>query len=92
MRGTRVGIVDASIDEELLASLGAIPVEVKDDSRLLRLLDEGRADYVLLTMTTLPAALGEALRIAIGWSTPGKTCSFPAPWGYPLPTPCCSRS
>ena len=58
VRGTRVGIVDASIDEELLASLGAIPVEVKDDSRLLRLLDEGRADYVLLTMTTLPAALG----------------------------------
>jgi len=58
LRGTRVGIVDASIDEELLASQGALPVVVKDDSRLLRLLDEGRADYVLLTMTTLPAALG----------------------------------
>ncbi|MGL6150886.1 MAG: transporter substrate-binding domain-containing protein, partial [Aeromonas sobria] len=58
LRGTRVGIVDASIDEELLASLGAYPVAVKDDSRLLPLLDEGRVDYVLLTMTTLPAALG----------------------------------
>ncbi|HEH9418195.1 TPA: transporter substrate-binding domain-containing protein [Aeromonas sobria] len=58
LRGSRVGIVDASIDEELLASLGALPVEVKDDSRLLPLLDEGRVDYVLLTMTTLPAALG----------------------------------
>ncbi|WP_068977777.1 ATP-binding protein [Aeromonas sp. EERV15] len=58
LRGMRVGIVDASIDEELLASLGALPVEVKDDSRLLRLLDEGRADYILLTMTTLPTTLG----------------------------------
>ncbi len=58
LRGKRVAIVDGSVDGELLASIGAHAVEVNDDSRLLGVVDSGEADYALLTLMTLPAAMG----------------------------------
>ncbi|WP_241462261.1 ATP-binding protein [Aeromonas finlandensis] len=77
LRGRRVGIVDGSVDRELLVSLDAVPVEVSDDGRLLGLLDSGKADYVLLTMTTLPAAMGRGFEERYQVVYSGKNLRLP---------------
>lgn len=63
LRGKRVGIVHGSVDKELLASIGAHPVPVNNDNRLLELLDNGDADYVLLSMPSMNKRISERYQI-----------------------------
>lgn len=63
LRGKRVGIVHGSVDKELLASIGAHPVPVNNDNRLLELLDNDDADYVLLSMPSMNKRISERYQI-----------------------------
>ncbi|TNH83584.1 ATP-binding protein [Aeromonas sobria] len=63
LRGKRVGMVHGSVDKELLANIGAHPIQVNNDNRLLELLDHGDADYVLLTMPSLNKRVSEHYQI-----------------------------
>ncbi|MFM5715676.1 ATP-binding protein [Aeromonas allosaccharophila] len=63
LRGKRVGMVHGSVDKELLSSIGAHPIQVNNDNRLLELLDHGDADYVLLTMPSLNKRVSEHYQI-----------------------------
>ncbi|MBZ6070819.1 ATP-binding protein [Aeromonas schubertii] len=53
LRGKRVGMVAASVEGEMLDAVGATTVLVPSDNQLLALLDAGRVDYVLMSISTL---------------------------------------
>ncbi|MFM1643202.1 ATP-binding protein [Aeromonas salmonicida] len=57
LKGHKVGIVGGSVEELVLKEVGAYPVTVSSDTRLLPLLDQNEVDYVLMSMTTLQLAL-----------------------------------
>ncbi|MDM5074000.1 ATP-binding protein [Aeromonas bestiarum] len=57
LKGHKVGIVGGSVEELILEEVGAYPVTVSSDTRLLPLLDQHEVDYVLMSMTTLEQAL-----------------------------------
>lgn len=57
LKGRRVGIVGGSVEELVLKEVGASPVAVSSDTKLLPLLDGHQVDYVLMSMTTLEQAL-----------------------------------
>ncbi|HDX9008827.1 TPA: transporter substrate-binding domain-containing protein [Aeromonas dhakensis] len=57
LKGRRVGIVGGSVEELVLKEVGANPVAVSSDTKLLPLLDGHQVDYVLMSMTTLEQAL-----------------------------------
>ncbi|WP_033136259.1 ATP-binding protein [Aeromonas finlandensis] len=63
LRGKRVGMVDGSIDRDVLIRVGAHPVRVNDDNSLLALLDKGDADYLLLTMPSMNRRVNERYHI-----------------------------
>lgn len=57
LKGHKVGIVGGSVEELILEEVGAYPVTVSSDTKLLPLLDQHEVDYVLMSMTTLEQAL-----------------------------------
>ncbi|MGY3892294.1 ATP-binding protein [Aeromonas enterica] len=57
LKGHKVGIVGGSVEELILQEVGANPVTVSSDTKLLPLLDQHEVDYVLMSMTTLEQAL-----------------------------------
>ncbi|MGL4356521.1 MAG: ATP-binding protein [Aeromonas popoffii] len=82
LKGHKVGIVAGSVEESVLKAVGAYPVTVSNETRLLPLLDRHEVDYVLMSMTTLLPALqrgfnnryqvvfsGSELRVPIAMAT-----------------------
>ncbi|MDF2412202.1 transporter substrate-binding domain-containing protein [Aeromonas sp. 1HA1] len=82
LKGRRVGIVAGTIEKSLLKALGAYPVTVSNDTRLLPLLGRHEVDYVLMSMQRLQLALqkgfnnryqvvfsGNELRVPIAMAT-----------------------
>ncbi|MGL5127882.1 MAG: ATP-binding protein [Aeromonas popoffii] len=82
LKGHKVGIVAGSVEESVLKAVGAYPVTVSSDTKLLPLLDRNEVDYVLMSMTTLQLALqrgfnnryqvvfsGSELRVPIAMAT-----------------------
>lgn len=53
LKGRQIGGVTGSYESSLIEAYGGNIIEVGKDTELLTLLDSGRADYVLLTMTNL---------------------------------------
>ncbi|WP_421190495.1 ATP-binding protein [Aeromonas enteropelogenes] len=53
LRGHRVGGVVGSYESSVVNANGGILVHTSTDNELLSMLDDGRADYVLLTMTNI---------------------------------------
>ncbi|MFM5016523.1 ATP-binding protein [Aeromonas veronii] len=63
LRGKRVGMVHGSLDKDLLTHIGAHPVEVNNDNRLLELLDTGDADYVMVTLPSVNKRVSERYQV-----------------------------
>ncbi len=56
-------MVHGSLDKDLLTHIGAHPVEVNNDNRLLELLDTGDADYVMVTLPSINKRVSERYQV-----------------------------
>ncbi|WP_052446025.1 ATP-binding protein [Aeromonas fluvialis] len=53
LKGLQIGVTESSYEAHLIGVHGGNVIEVSKDTELLTLLDTGKAEYVLLTMTNL---------------------------------------
>ncbi|HEH9439325.1 TPA: transporter substrate-binding domain-containing protein [Aeromonas sobria] len=63
LQGKRIGMVLGSVDKALLMTVGAHVVEVHSDGRLLELLDNGDADYVMLPLPSIDQRMSERYEV-----------------------------
>lgn len=63
LQGKRVGMVLGSVDKALLTTVGAHVVEVPSEDRLLEQLDNGNADYVMLSLPSMDQQVSERYEV-----------------------------